>query len=63
MTKKVCPKLELENDQKFFTTTNLKNCTWPKNTTITNIKFAPQKYAGAAGLDRSPIPGSQARTG
>ena len=28
-----------------------------------NVNFTPQKYAGAVGLDRSPNPGLQARTG
>ena len=31
--------------------------------TPTNINFTPKKYAGAVGLDMSPSPGSQARTG
>ena len=31
--------------------------------TPTNINFAPKKYAGAVGLDRSPSLGSQACTG
>ena len=31
--------------------------------TPTNINLTPKKYAGAVGLDRSPSPGSQARTG
>ena len=31
--------------------------------TPTNINLTPKNYAGAVGLDRSPSPGSQARTG
>ena len=52
----------LELDWKIFTT-NLNNWTFPKNMTTTNINLTPKKYPGAFGLDRSPSPGLQGRTG
>ena len=39
MTKYIWLKLVLEHDQKFFTTMNQNNWTWPKNMTTTNINF------------------------
>ena len=42
MTESRWPKLELEHDQKIFRMTNLKNWTWLKFKTTTNINFTPK---------------------
>ena len=50
-------------DRKFVTPTYLIFLIWPKFTRPTNINLTLKKYAGEVGLDRSPSPGLQARTG
>ena len=53
----------LEYDWKTITKTNIIFWIWPNFTTPTNINLTQKKFAGAIGIDRSPSPGSQNRTG